>query len=415
MPTFFVLLSFLAKESREGNDFCVLSVFQKSWYNFSSLTVKKTFFYALAVFLVLLSSASFSEDVSNEKQKLQNIQLELADQKQKLKLTRVEEQRALSSLSVIKRNLKRAKKSLNEANDRVNYNQSKIAELKIDLAAAQAQIQEENADLRLRIKEVYKSGSGSFLDLLFASKTMSDFINRAYYFERLLGRDVELIGKIREQLASIRDSRIQLESANREIKDSLRSIVAEKQEIAMESVEESKNYQVLRGRRQEYERRVRELEASSLEIEKFVRSRGRTSAVSTGQFAWPMIGRITSPFGYRRHPIWGGESFHTGIDIAAPYGKPISCADSGEVIYSGWWDGYGKAVVIDHGKGYTTVYGHMSRIYAQVGQTVTKGESIGLVGSTGFSTGPHLHFEIRVNGRPVDPMPYLPSKYLYRH
>ena len=106
--------------------------------------------------------------------------------------------------------------------------------------------------------------------------------------------------------------------------------------------------------------------------------------------------------------MWGGISLHTGIDIAAPYGKPISCADSGEVIYSGWWDGYGKAVVIDHGRGYTTVYGHMSRIYAQVGQTVTKGETIGLVGSTGFSTGPHLHFEIRVNGKPVDPMPYLP-------
>ena len=191
--------------------------------------------------------------------------------------------------------------------------------------------------------------------------------------------------------------------------------MAEKQDIVRESAEESRNYQFLKGRRQEYERRVRELEASSLEIEKFVRSRGRTSAVSTGKFAWPMIGRITSPFGYRRNPLWGGVSLHTGVDIAAPYGKPISCADSGEVIYSGWWDGYGKAVVIDHGKGYTTVYGHMSRIYAQVGQMVTKGESIGLVGSTGFSTGPHLHFEIRVNGRPVDPMPYLPSPYFYRH
>ena len=369
--------------------------------------MKKTFFYALAVALVLLSSASFGEDMSNEQKKLLNIQSELADQKQKLKLTRAEEQKALSSLSIIKRNLRRAKRSLNEANGRVNYNQSKIVELKIDLAAAQSQIEEENKALRLRIREVYKSGSGSFLDLLFASRSMSDFINRTYYFGRLLGRDIELIGKIREQLATIRDSRVQLESANREIKDSLRSIVAEKQEISRASAEENRNYQFLRERRREYERRVGELEASSYEIEKFIRSRGKTAVVSSGKFAWPIRGRITSPFGYRRHPLWGGVSLHTGIDIAAPYGKPISCADSGEVIYSGWWDGYGKAVVIDHGRGYTTVYGHMSRIYAQVGQTVTKGESIGLVGSTGFSTGPHLHFEIRVNGRPVDPMPYL--------
>ena len=98
---------------------------------------------------------------------------------------------------------------------------------------------------------------------------------------------------------------------------------------------------------------------------------------------------------------------HTGIDIAAPYGKPIAGADSGEVIYSGWWDGYGKAVVIDHGRGYTTVYGHMSRIYMQTGQKVEKNQVIGLVGSTGFSTGPHLHFEIRYNGKPVDPLAYL--------
>ena len=370
--------------------------------------MKKTFFYALAIVLVLLSRASFGEDISNEQKKLLNIQSELADQKQKLKQTRVEEQKALSSLSVIRKNLDRAKKNLNEANGKVNYNQSKITELKIDLSAAQTQIQDENKALRLRIREVYKSGSGSFLDLIFASRSMSDFINRTYYFGRLLGRDVELIGRIRQQLGAIRGAKVQLESANREIKDSLNSIMAEKQEISRASAEESRNYEILRGRRQEYERRVKELEASSNEIEKFIRARGRSAAVSSGKFAWPMIGRITSPFGYRRHPLWGGISLHTGIDIAAPYGKPISCADSGEVIYSGWWDGYGKAVVIDHGRGYTTVYGHMSRIYAQVGQTVTKGETIGLVGSTGFSTGPHLHFEIRVNGKPVDPMPYLP-------
>jgi murein DD-endopeptidase MepM/ murein hydrolase activator NlpD len=95
------------------------------------------------------------------------------------------------------------------------------------------------------------------------------------------------------------------------------------------------------------------------------------------------------------------------LDIAAPYGKPITAADKGEVIFSGWWGGYGKALVIDHGRGYTTVYGHMSRIYMQAGQTVDKGQVIGLVGSTGFSTGPHLHFEVRVNGRPVDPSQFL--------
>ena len=98
---------------------------------------------------------------------------------------------------------------------------------------------------------------------------------------------------------------------------------------------------------------------------------------------------------------------HTGLDIANKHGTPIRAADAGEVIFSGWWDGYGKAIVIDHGRRTTTVYGHMSRIYKKVGAIVAKGQTIGLVGSTGYSTGPHLHFEVRKNGKPVNPIKFL--------
>jgi murein DD-endopeptidase MepM/ murein hydrolase activator NlpD len=369
--------------------------------------VKKTIIYALFFVFILLFNASYGEDTSNEQQKLLKIQSELAEQKQKLRLTRAEEQRALSSLYVIKKNLLRAKKSLSEAKGRVNYNQKKMAELKKELAAAENSIRGESKNLRQRIREVYKSGSGGFLDILFASRSMSDFINRTYYFGRIINKDVELISTIRQQVEQIKSARIQLESSNREIKDSLKVIETQKREISRADAQGQRTYKFLHSRRQEYERRVRELEASSLEFERFINARGRSTAVSSGKFSWPITGRIVSRFGYRRHPIWGRLSLHTGIDIAAPYGKPIMCADSGEVIYSGWWDGYGKAVVIDHGRGYTTVYGHMSRIYIQAGQKAEKSQVIGLVGSTGFSTGPHLHFEIRYNGKPVDPLPYL--------
>jgi murein DD-endopeptidase MepM/ murein hydrolase activator NlpD len=368
--------------------------------------VKKITIYALFFVFVLLFHASFGEDLSNEQNRLLKIQSELADQKQKLKLTRAEEQKALSGLYTIQRNLSRAKKSLNEAKVRVDYNQKKMVELKKELADAENKIKEKSKNLRLRIREVYKSGSGGLLDIIFASRSMADFINRTYYFGCLVGRDVELIGSIRQQVEATKRARIQLESANREIKDTLRVIETEKQEIGRAGAEKQRTYQFLKGRRQEYEHRIRELEASSLEFERFIRSR-KSTAVSSGRFGWPARGRIVSRFGYRRHPIWGGTHLHTGVDIAAPYGKPINCADSGEVIYSGWWDGYGKAVVIDHGRGYTTVYGHMSRIYMQAGQKVEKNQVIGLVGSTGFSTGPHLHFEIRYNGKPVDPLAYL--------
>ena len=377
------------------------------WYNFSLFEVKKLSIYALVIIFVLMLHSSFGEDLSDEQRKLIKIQSELVEQKQKLKTTRAQEQKALSSLYTINRNLYRAKKSLSEAKGRVSYNQKKMTELKQEYESAENKILAENKNLKLRIREVFKSGSGGLFDILFGSRSMADFVNRTYYFGRVVGRDAELISNIKQQVDTIKRARTQLESANREIKDTLKVIETEKSEIARASTEKQRTYQVLKSRRQEYERNIRELEASSREFELFIKKRGRSTAVSSGRIGWPLRGRIVSRFGYRRHPLWGGFSLHTGIDIAAPYGKPIASADSGEVIYSGWWDGYGKAVVIDHGRGYTTVYGHMSRIYMQTGQKVDKGQVIGLVGSTGFSTGPHLHFEIRYNGKPVDPLAYL--------
>ena len=125
------------------------------------------------------------------------------------------------------------------------------------------------------------------------------------------------------------------------------------------------------------------------------------SGVSSSGLIWPVQGPITSPFGMR----WG--RMHEGIDIGVPYGTPIHAAASGAVIYAGWMSGYGNLIVIDHGNGLATAYGHQSSIVVSCGQDVAQGQTIGYVGSTGHSTGPHLHFEVRVNGNPVDPLGYL--------
>lgn len=137
-------------------------------------------------------------------------------------------------------------------------------------------------------------------------------------------------------------------------------------------------------------------------------SRSLGSAVSIARgFIWPARGPITSGFGFRRHPIFGTREMHTGIDIGAALGSPVFSARTGRVTYAGWEEGYGRVVVIDHGGGLTTSYSHLSTIAVRIGQVVQHGEAIGRVGSTGYSTGPHLLFEIRVNGRPLDPLKYL--------
>lgn len=127
----------------------------------------------------------------------------------------------------------------------------------------------------------------------------------------------------------------------------------------------------------------------------------------TGRLSYPIRAPITSTFGWRIHPILGTQRFHNGLDFGAPTGTPIQAAERGRVIYAGWYGGYGNAVIVDHGNGATTLYAHASRLVVQEGDVVQRGQVVALVGSTGLSTGPHLHFEVRINGEPQDPSYYL--------
>ena len=152
-----------------------------------------------------------------------------------------------------------------------------------------------------------------------------------------------------------------------------------------------------------------ELKTAKLErelhmYEGFLRQRGMTPSI------WPVVGKLESGVGGRRNPFSGrGYEYHEGLDIDASYGAPVQVAATGKVIIAGWQRGYGNVVYVDHGSGLSTRYGHLSAIDVSVGQTVTRGQTIGLVGSTGRSTGPHLHYEVRINNQPVDPRPYLPG------
>jgi len=152
------------------------------------------------------------------------------------------------------------------------------------------------------------------------------------------------------------------------------------------------------------EDKTNHLEQELNACETFFRTRSVTPS------AWPVEGRLTDGFGERRNPFGGyGSEFHTGQDIATNYGTPVTATANGVVTFTGFQNGYGQLVVIDHGDGLTTRYGHLSHIDAEVGQTITRGDIVGRVGSSGRSTGPHLHYEIRINDESVDPRPYLPG------
>lgn len=375
-------------------------------------------FFLLAVFSVvwLLWGPVWAEGtVTQEREKLKGIQEELSKQKQSLKEAKKREQEALSRLAEVRNNLTKTSNELKRAQRNINANESRIKTMSLELYEAQNQLKARGKILRSRITEVYKSGGERYLDLFFGAKSMSDFVDRAYFFGRVLERDVRLIASIEREYRSVRHKQRELKTSTGQIKKLAKTIEKKKINIAAKEAEKKKLYDGLKKRRAAYERRVAELEKSSKEMEGLIQRKlaqraqaGLKGPKSSGKFMWPVRGRITSGFGYRRHPLWGGSNFHTGIDIANSYGTSIRAADSGEVIFSGWWDGYGKAVVIDHGRTFSTVYGHLSRIYVRSGQVVNKGQVVGLLGSSGYSTGPHLHFEIRKNGKPMNPKKWLP-------
>jgi murein DD-endopeptidase MepM/ murein hydrolase activator NlpD len=149
------------------------------------------------------------------------------------------------------------------------------------------------------------------------------------------------------------------------------------------------------------------LEADAARLQRELERLQSSSGEAPSILSYPVNGRVSSPFGYRVHPIFGTRRLHTGIDMSAPYGATISAAGTGTVILSGPYGGYGNAVVIDHGGGLATLYAHQSKIAVSVGQIVDRGQTIGYIGCTGYCTGPHLHFETRESGVPVDPMKYL--------
>jgi murein DD-endopeptidase MepM/ murein hydrolase activator NlpD len=368
--------------------------------------------FLVAIFLAgsLCATGAWSQELP-EQSELQSINEELQQSKLKLKKTKEEEQAVLGRLAVINKELRRTRSSLYLAQRKIRVNESQIGNLTSELDLSQRSLREKERKFRERIKEVYKSSGLNHLQLLLTSSSMADFFNRVYFLKKIVDYDAGLVKDIRTDVRDVKQKRSLLRYKTREIRGLALEIAEKKEEISAQAEEKNKVYKSLQQRRKEYEERVAELEKSSKELEvmilKKIAARKGSKVYGSGTLDWPVQGRITSGFGYRRHPLWGGRHFHTGVDLAAKFGSPIKAADSGEVIFSGWWDGYGKAIVVDHGRMTTTVYAHLSRIYKKVGAVVAKGQVIGLAGSTGYSTGPHLHFEVRKNGKPINPMKFL--------
>lgn len=279
------------------------------------------------------------------------------------------------------------------------------------LAKAEENLNKRTQILNKRMRDIYENGQLSYLDVLLGANDFNDFTTRMELLKRVVNQDVVLVARVKAERELVLQKRAEL-TRDYALVAALHKEAEEKQRM----IEARKNQQedVLAAavnERDVAESAYQELMETSRQIEDMLRRSQIGSggaAGSTGSLLWPAAGPITSQFGWRTHPIFGTQRFHSGLDIGADYGDIVSAADGGVVIYADWMGGYGKAVIIDHGGGISTLYAHNSELLVGAGEQVRKGQSVARVGSTGYSTGPHLHFEVRENGAPVSPLGYLP-------
>jgi murein DD-endopeptidase MepM/ murein hydrolase activator NlpD len=344
-----------------------------------------------------------------KQQELVRIQRRLDAERERLDKTRHRERGVSTEVQRLDRRLDSTTARLNRLSTDLQRTRLRAEAAAAELARAEMALARRRTVLAGRLRDVNRYGRAGYLDVVLGASSFPEFITRARLVTAVVRADGRLIQSYtndRDRVASLRDD-LQLQQRR------LHTLVEENQE-RREQLSEQINAKraaldAIVRERAAAEHAVKELEEDSAELEALIQrlqgGAGLRARWSLAAIAWPLRGSITSRFGFRRHPIFRLRQFHTGVDIAAARGSPVRAAFGGMVLYAGWFGGYGKLIVIDHGDGYSTLYGHLSAIDVAVGDQITRGQVVGRVGSTGYSTGPHLHFEIRHLGKPINPLP----------
>lgn len=265
---------------------------------------------------------------------------------------------------------------------------------------------------RTRLRHIYENGQINYLDVLLGAKDFGDFASRMYLLQKIVQSDLDLVAVIRSEADEIQKRQDQLDSQMDEIKKD-RADLEKKKEDAEQMKEQRAQllYKAEEDKRkagEEYDRMLAISDNIKALLQSLETSSDMPSGGGNGSFLWPCSGPITSGYGWRVHPVFGTRRYHSGLDIGVDTGTPIHAAANGVIVYSGWMGGYGYAIMIDHGGGLVTIYAHNSRLAVSEGQHVAQGQLVAYAGSTGYSTGPHCHFEVRLHGEVVNPLNYLP-------
>lgn len=362
------------------------------------------------ILVVLITSVAFANDELKKKER----ELEELNQQIKELDASIESNKNLQNDTNVKiKNVQTSIRALEAEIEVLNKDiadtEASILQKTEELEAAEVKIAEKNLLLNDRLRVMYKTGTVGYLEVLFGAEDFTDLLSRIDMIQMVVVHDQNLIQSLKEQRDIIEEKKIELENYKQQLLGLFATKLTKQDEL---TVALNRLIAYKTDLRQD-ELAMKEMEDEFLkqadQLTEYIKKLELAAVYVGGEMMWPVPGyySISSLFGNRLHPISKEYRMHTGIDVETPRRTPLVAAQTGTVVFANWFAGYGKAIIIDHGGGYTTLYGHLDVISVKVGQVVVKGEGIGQTGNTGYSTGPHLHFEVRMNGDYVDPLTYV--------
>ena len=350
-----------------------------------------------------------STDIYTQRNELQN---QLNEANGELEGVKSELSENLQQVEKLDKKIETAEAQLEEYESKITNLKNSINEIETELNTVSDKYEKQKELLKKRLVATYVAGETQYLDILLKSRSIDDFLSSYYLISQLAEIDNNLMKELEGKKKTIDLSRQKLEKEKKEL-----AVIAETQTRTARTLQNTKKLresfiEKLSEEEQQLQNKIDEINTQYEIINKQILAaamEGLDTQYIGGELAWPVPGytRITSNYGMRVHPITHQYKLHTGVDIGAPEGANFIAANDGIVVRSEMNIAYGNMVIIDHGGGISTLYAHGSEILVQVGQTVKRGEPILKVGSTGYSTGPHAHFEVRINGSTVDPLPFV--------
>lgn len=325
---------------------------------------------------------------------------EQVDLEKKLTENRNSQLRLDEQIIELNSKIKEIEEKISLTNEEINELDLQIDDIKSEINELENNIKNNKEQLAKRIKVINSNYSMSYIKILLNSSSISDFLNNMYIVKQIVKQDKEILTELDENKQEIEEKKSQIEKKKVEQEDLKLLLEKDNESLNNDKIEVEKLKAELEKEESELESEIEKIASQSVVVED-------GQIISSGSWPVPGYSRISSPYGYRIHPIFNTRKMHTGIDIPGPTGTPIVSIDSGKVIFSGTQRGYGKTVMIQHDDGKVTLYAHNNELNVSVGQRVQKGQVISKMGSTGNSTGPHLHFEVRINGNHVNPLPYI--------